>query len=265
MTQTDVLSNFNDTDIEAWIKQYPFVSSLHMLLSLKQKNKEHHITQIQKTLLLSQSPFITLHHIHTNQTTLTNPYTQDLKEPTSNTITIQENTTIHHNSSGEQNTKNNIQEETNQEYIDESNQIQQTIVQQLAIAQKPVENTSLSFNELPQYAIDYFMSQGIIADEDISYTDKKFNTQVFSFLEWLHKQKNFNFSLLPIDPLEIVAQKIAADSNIEKEVVTESMAIILAKQGKKNKAIILYKKLSLLFPEKSSYFAKQIHSLESSL
>ncbi|MFP4065722.1 MAG: hypothetical protein ACLFS0_09515 [Bacteroidales bacterium] len=46
------------------------------------------------------------------------------------------------------------------------------------------------------------------------------------------------------------------------ELISETLAGIHLKQGKTGKAIDIYKKLSLKFPEKSSYFAKKIRSIE---
>ena len=58
--------------------------------------------------------------------------------------------------------------------------------------------------------------------------------------------------------------KQAMDSiSIESTLISESLAEILAKQGKKDKAIAMYKKLSLRNPEKSTYFADLINGLNS--
>jgi len=46
------------------------------------------------------------------------------------------------------------------------------------------------------------------------------------------------------------------------ELISETLAEIHTKQGKTDRAIEIYKKLSLKFPEKSSYFAKKIESIE---
>lgn len=56
--------------------------------------------------------------------------------------------------------------------------------------------------------------------------------------------------------------KQAMDSiSMENALISESLAVILAKQGKTDKAIEMYKKLSLRNPEKNSYFADRIKDL----
>ena len=47
------------------------------------------------------------------------------------------------------------------------------------------------------------------------------------------------------------------------EIISENLANILIKQGKVDKAIEIYEKLSLKFPEKSAYFASRIQDLKN--
>jgi hypothetical protein len=52
---------------------------------------------------------------------------------------------------------------------------------------------------------------------------------------------------------------MAIDSiHLGENTVSESLAQIMLNQGKTDKAIEMYRKLSLLNPEKSSYFAHKI-------
>lgn len=53
--------------------------------------------------------------------------------------------------------------------------------------------------------------------------------------------------------------------HLEEEIISESMAQVYEKQENWEKAIEIYKKLSLRNPEKSSYFAEQIKKLEKYL
>jgi hypothetical protein len=63
--------------------------------------------------------------------------------------------------------------------------------------------------------------------------------------------------------VDIAPGDLARESNVERdEWVTETLARIYAKQGNKNKAIKIYQKLGLLFPEKRDYFAARIAELK---
>lgn len=52
-----------------------------------------------------------------------------------------------------------------------------------------------------------------------------------------------------------------SSTQIKEELITESFAKLLVKQGKNQKAVEIYEKLSLKFPEKSAYFANLIQNL----
>lgn len=137
--------------------------------------------------------------------------------------------------------------------------------EQLEAFKKPVtEETVLQVASEPYHTVDYFASQGIKPEYDHAAQDT-LSKQLRRFTDWLKHMKNVTPSNedLGTDPeLESAIQGIAQTSNEAKEIVTETMAEVLVKQGKIDKAIQLYIKLSFLNPDKSAYFASKIQSLK---
>jgi len=94
----------------------------------------------------------------------------------------------------------------------------------------------------------------------------KFGQQLRSFTEWLKSMKKIP-APSPDDSGDPVVQEqviqFAQVSNETKEIITETMAEVWSLQGNRQKAIEIYKKLSLLNPAKSAYFASKIDKLNS--
>lgn len=119
----------------------------------------------------------------------------------------------------------------------------------------------------PYYTIDYFASQGIRLELEQNPQDP-LGKNLRKFTDWLKHMKRLG----PEDATEEIIkteseeeiQQIADSSNTAREVVTEAMAQVLEKQGKKSKAIELYNKLIFLNPDKSTYFAAKIKNLKGS-
>ncbi len=116
----------------------------------------------------------------------------------------------------------------------------------------------------PFHTVDYFASQGIKLQEEKNHPDQ-LTQQVKSFTQWLRSMKKIYVEeKKELDPnREQAVVNIATESNQPTEVITETMADVLIKQGKLSQAIDLYRKLSLLHPEKSVYFASRIKELNS--
>jgi hypothetical protein len=135
----------------------------------------------------------------------------------------------------------------------------------LADFKKPVTDADqLGLPKDTMHTIDYFASQGIKIDLSQIPQDK-LTTHLRRFTDWLKYMKSENPN--PVDlgtrkDLEEAVALIAHSSNESKEVLTESMADVLQKQGQIDKAIQLYIKLSFLNPEKSAYFAAKIQHLK---
>ena len=117
----------------------------------------------------------------------------------------------------------------------------------------------------PLYTVDYFASQGIKISEEILQNDK-LGSQMKSFTEWLRSMKKIHPSKLEEQGLitEKLIQHASNESNVNTEILTEAMAEVLIKQDKKEKAIEMFSKLSLINPSKSAYFAARIESIKTS-
>lgn len=115
----------------------------------------------------------------------------------------------------------------------------------------------------PLHTSDYFASLGIKLSGKILHSDK-LGKQMKSFTEWLKEMKKLQPDQLPLqsEQADLTIQKLAEASNLGVEVETEAMAEVLIQQGKKQKALNVYKKLSLLDPSKSAYFAAKINQLK---
>jgi hypothetical protein len=142
--------------------------------------------------------------------------------------------------------------------------IASSLEKQLSEFNKPIEeNTELIIESEPYHTVDYFASQGIKVEIDPNAQDK-LTKQVRKFTDWLKQMKTIQTTNTISDTeLETEIQSIANDSNETKEIVTETMAEVLEKQGKYFKAISLYEKLSFLNPDKSTYFANKIQQLKN--
>jgi len=116
----------------------------------------------------------------------------------------------------------------------------------------------------PLHTVDYFASQGIKITEEL-LTNDKLGSQMKSFTAWLKSMKKLHPGKLEEQSVatEKLIQTSADESNINTEILTEAMAEVLIKQDKKEKAIEMFSKLSLINPSKSAYFAARIESIKS--
>ena len=115
----------------------------------------------------------------------------------------------------------------------------------------------------PLHTLDYFASQGVKLETE---TTAPVATKVLSFPEWLRAMKPVHPSK-PSDTdgrvtVEEAVRQDAEESDTVEEILTEAMAEVYAKQGLRLKAIDIYRKLSLLHPDKSSIFAAKIEQLK---
>jgi len=162
---------------------------------------------------------------------------------------------------------------TVEEVVDNTTSRQDTAIQEEPVRAEPEpvlpqpEKATIDLGEPifeSYHTIDYFASQNIKLVQD-DFKDG-LGKQLKSFTDWLRSMKRIgpiesNTSLDEVTNQSI--QRIAEHSVEEKEVLTEAMAEVWAKQGNTDKAIRVYEKLSLLNPAKSPYFASRIEQLKA--
>ncbi len=156
-------------------------------------------------------------------------------------------------------TKNEIKINIAQTLINPEPTVEKLLTRQPA----PADNTKEELLFEPLYTSDYFASQGIKLSEEVQPGDKLGN-QLKSFTEWLKTMKKTTNYRLPENGANFdkTVVTLAEKSNIETDVITESMAEVFHQQGKINKANEIYEKLSLLNPSKVAYFADKIEHLK---
>lgn len=71
-----------------------------------------------------------------------------------------------------------------------------------------------------------------------------------------------NPHIKPVGEVSDVETVVLDNTNVTDSIFTESLAKIYIKQGQYDKAIRIFEKLNLKYPEKSSYFADQIRFLK---
>lgn len=114
------------------------------------------------------------------------------------------------------------------------------------------------------------------ADPVLSLSSKRIskNLDFYQWLEELHsgprtvkRQKTATESKLPLktetSPASETRKVIESSLTLKEEVISETLAKLLARQGHKLEAIAMYEKLMLKFPEKGSTFATAIEKLKT--
>ena len=143
------------------------------------------------------------------------------------------------------------------------NEAEKLNLKEIKFDQNQAEITETEILFEPLHTSDYFASQGIKLS-NIVQADDRLGLQLKSFTSWLKTMKKAHPEKLGTNNVvaEEAIQKQAEISNKEAEIFTEAMAEAYVIQGKNVKAIEVYRKLSLIFPEKSAFFADQIENLK---
>lgn len=228
--EISTLENFNEPhEIKENYQEPTLIDSLHQQESIANENAENEFSQVTQIEEIASEP----------NDTETKIISQDSRQEDSQQT---------------DETGDNFNETVT------SNTFQQQEPASDEIAEK--EEEIIAFE--PLHTVDYFASQGIKITEEL-LTNDKLGSQMKSFTAWLKSMKKLHPGKLEEQSLatEKLIQTSADESNINTEVLTEAMAEVLIKQDKKEKAIEMFSKLSLINPSKSAYFAARIESIKS--
>ena len=242
-------------EIEDLAKQYPYFSSAQVMLAAKQKQTNHrdfekHLT----TASLHVNNPLWLNHLLAGKPSIMEEIVVEEKNQAREVIEEPNNDEL-------------VLEKSRYEFIGGSKQEEQISVASSSVATL-VEGTEPNDQPVafePYYTVDYFASQGIKNVIEDKPKDR-FSQQLKSFTDWLKTIRQMppqQIASITDSGSEEKVVQLATHSLEEKAVETEAMAEVWIKQGHPEKAADIYRKLSLLDPSKSSYFAVLIEKLKN--
>lgn len=247
------LEDCTTEEIENLARRYPYFSSAQLLLAAKQKQVNHSDfeKQLNLTSLYVGNP-VWLNYLLTDKPTI-------LKEKPVRQEAVGI-TPAYEDAHNDEVVVENPRHQIAETKIAEEKTV--TSPSELKVERAATKEDKLVFE--PYYTVDYFASQGIKNKIEDKPQDR-FGQQLKSFTEWLK-------TIRQMPPQQIAAMsdsrseqkvvQLASVSIEDRNVETEAMAEVWIKQGHPEKAIDIYRKLSLLNPSKSSYFASLIESLK---
>ncbi|MFV0606372.1 MAG: hypothetical protein ACK5NK_11080 [Niabella sp.] len=251
---TSVLSkNIRDcsiAELTLLAEEYPYSGALQLLYAkkLNAETTDKFAGQWQKTLLYFNNPLMVQQLTDNNTETIhtpLSPHIAETQKPKGLDILVPatENTKTH----------------------EDHEELPPINIPGLKI--EPIDPEKAAFNYTPYYTVDYFASQGIQLSDEAAPTDK-FGNQLKSFTSWLRQMRRLpeteigsQFTLAENQKIE----KMADNSLTGENAITEAMAKVWIKQNIPEKAIDIYKKLSLQNPAKSAFFAAKIEHLKKQL
>jgi len=241
--QKKSLREYSLSDLQHLSNKYPYAGSVQFLLmqKLKEENNDQYNGQLQKLSLYIQ-PSVWLEQLVEQKGDMVVHSTQKNAEIVVDPVLKVEELSA------------SFTEVITSEPIIEIPEIKTEAV---------VNTSELTFE--PYHTVDYFASQGIRMRDEEQPKDK-LGLQLKSFTEWLKTLKRLPATEVAAaidNKSEQKVEQLAEHSITDREVVTEAMAEVWEKQGNREKAIVIYHKLSLLNPSKSSYFAAKIEHLKT--
>lgn len=254
------LDDYSPEELQNLTQKYPYASAIQLLYAqkLKQTGNEAYAGQAQKTFLYYNNPVFISHLLEADNQPAAIKIMQEETTPATEQVFIP--AAIEEISETEEASAAPATATGEEENTTEETPLPPLPVFKIEVADPG--RTELSFT--PYYTVDYFAAQGIKWNEQ--RVNDRFGVQLKSFTSWLKQMKRLpgattktNITLNEEKNIEQMAERSITGENA----VTEAMAEVWAKQGDIQKAIALYKKLSLQIPAKSAYFAAKIDHLKN--
>lgn len=250
-------------EVQQFADQHPYFGAAQLLLAkkLQTENPSQYSEQLEKTSLFFHNP-LWLERL-LNETTGTPEITAPIKEETISlpSAAVPEIKLDQVSIPAESPVEKKEIPLTGAFAIPEPEEIPLTIP---GLKIEPLDPAKAELIFEPYHTVDYFASQGINLKEEEKPVDK-FGKQLKSFTDWLKLMKKLPVAEITRDIEPVAEQKVeqlAAHSLEDRDVLTEAMAEVWEKQGNLEKAAEVYRKLSLLDPSKSAYFAAKIVELK---
>jgi hypothetical protein len=241
--------------------QYPYFSTAQLLLLKKaESGSEAHAKQLQRAALHFCSPLQFVHWLQPEQFETEMPEAELFQNPMPGPDTASEPEPVVADE-----IQNELEPAPAQTATPEPVPTMEAVPALHATEPEPPKEATVQEAPAfePFHTVDYFASQGIKLSQQEA-TNDTLGRQLKSFTEWLKTMKRLPEVSAPQNPGsagEHKVERLAAHSVHTADVVTESMAEVWLKQGNREKAADVYRKLSLRNPSKSSYFAAKIESL----
>jgi hypothetical protein len=276
LLQKDSLEQCSLQELEQFAGRHPYFGAAQLLLAKKMQveKADGYQDQLQKTYLFFNNP-MWVHRllgetgayvVEDNPESSRNGEATEITEPASGVETNEAPAPAEEivNHSQNENTRN---EENGQDVLYNANitNEKEPIENREQEEEKTVTETAAEPLAFELYhTVDYFASQGIKYKPEDKPQDK-LGQQLKSFTDWLKTMKRLPVSEIAAktEPAsEKKVEQLAERSLQEKDVLTEAMAEVWIKQGNRDKARDIYKKLSLQDPSKRAYFAAKIEDLQ---
>ena len=270
LLQKDSLDQCSLQELQQYADRHPYFGAAQLLLTkkLQTENSDRYQEQLQKTFLFFHNPLWVEHLLNDSGSATITPgksIVAPVTIETENAAPTPDNVKALEPVTESNATETEFPAVPAPENVpDQPAEVQEKIPALPEIRLEPVAQDHAEMLFQPYHTVDYFASQGIKMREEAKPTDK-FGQQLKSFTDWLKTMKRLPATEITqqSDPSgEHKVEQLAEHSIEDREVLTEAMAEVWEKQKNHHKAVEIYRKLSLLDPSKSAYFAAKIEDLK---